>query len=361
MRYSELKNCDITTTSHVCPACNSHFLEKLEPNDSTDIAKIDFDYYLLCPNPDCFFMGSPHCCQVDLIYKNLTLLGMTMIDFTSNKDVVYTGEEVIFTIRLIGYDITAFRWDFGDGYTGNTSDKKINHIYKLPGDYSVNLNITDNISKTDKNIFKPGMIKVRQYESPKASMILDGKIIADLPIYYYNKAKITFDARGSFGSNIIKYEWSIFNSTDLSQPPYAEFEGELVDFEIRDIGKYTVRLSITNDRLNINHQVEPESLIIQKTAPAADMDADVRTGVVPLTVNFQYDPKDVGYHVDNVLWDFGDGTTCTDLNPTHTYMSSGTYDVILKVSNTISGITNTNTEKYEKFIDVLPMSYSYTT
>jgi PKD repeat protein len=33
------------------------------------------------------------------------------------------------------------------------------------------------------------------------------------------------------------------------------------------------------------------------------------------------------------LWDFGDGTTSTERNPTHRYTTAGTYEVTLDVSN----------------------------
>jgi PKD repeat protein len=38
-------------------------------------------------------------------------------------------------------------------------------------------------------------------------------------------------------------------------------------------------------------------------------------------------------------WDFGDGTTSTAQNPTHTYTAPGTYDVRLTVANTVGSDT----------------------
>ncbi|HEB62331.1 MAG TPA: PKD domain-containing protein, partial [Bacteroidetes bacterium] len=54
-------------------------------------------------------------------------------------------------------------------------------------------------------------------------------------------------------------------------------------------------------------------------------------------------------------WDFGDGNTSTDKNPTHTYTKSGKYTVVLKVDNK-------DDQTYSKEIEVadaLPV-FSYT-
>ena len=41
------------------------------------------------------------------------------------------------------------------------------------------------------------------------------------------------------------------------------------------------------------------------------------------TFNFETDLR----FIDSLLWDFGDGTTSTEEQPTHTYQSKGTYEV----------------------------------
>src|SRR5690606_39019477 len=43
------------------------------------------------------------------------------------------------------------------------------------------------------------------------------------------------------------------------------------------------------------------------------------------------------------LWDFGDGGTSTQVNPTHTYVANGVYNVSLSVTNS-SGCSNIYTK-----------------
>ncbi len=59
------------------------------------------------------------------------------------------------------------------------------------------------------------------------------------------------------------------------------------------------------------------------------MSADSYDGCTPLTVNFSNDTDPV--MVSACSWEFGDGSSSTDCNPTHTYTVPGCYDVVMKV------------------------------
>ena len=65
------------------------------------------------------------------------------------------------------------------------------------------------------------------------------------------------------------------------------------------------------------------------TSPVADFSASVTSGNAPLNVQF----TDLSLYSTSRIWNFGDGNTSTDQNPTHTYYEVGNYTVTLKVSN----------------------------
>ncbi len=66
------------------------------------------------------------------------------------------------------------------------------------------------------------------------------------------------------------------------------------------------------------------------TAPVADFSATPTSGTTPLTVSF----TDLSSgSPTNWAWNFGDGGTSTQRNPTHTYSTAGSYTVIVTVSN----------------------------
>ena len=90
------------------------------------------------------------------------------------------------------------------------------------------------------------------------------------------------------------------------------------------------------------------SLTSSRIAPIAAFKADVRSGFAPLTVKFSDDSK----MATSWAWDFGDGSTSTDKNPTHVFAAVGKYTVKLKVTNEIG-----NNEKIEtEFINVTPLA-----
>jgi PKD repeat protein len=68
--------------------------------------------------------------------------------------------------------------------------------------------------------------------------------------------------------------------------------------------------------------------------PDADFTADTTTGPASLTVNFT-DTSTGTY--DSWLWDFGDGGTSNEQNPTHVYYLSGTYTVSLTIGSPLYG------------------------
>jgi PKD repeat protein len=69
---------------------------------------------------------------------------------------------------------------------------------------------------------------------------------------------------------------------------------------------------------------------IPTNPPKADFSASVTSGTLPLTV--QFTDKSINSPT-SWIWTFGDGSTSTEQNPSHTYLNAGIYSVKLKVSN----------------------------
>ena len=67
--------------------------------------------------------------------------------------------------------------------------------------------------------------------------------------------------------------------------------------------------------------------------PYVSCDADVTTGNAPLTVHFTGIGNDPDGGTVTYSWNFGDGETSTEQNPTHTYQSPGNYVATLVVTD----------------------------
>ncbi|MDI6792580.1 MAG: PKD domain-containing protein [bacterium] len=105
-------------------------------------------------------------------------------------------------------------------------------------------------------------------------------------------------------------------------------------------GDYTVSLTVS-DTCGSDSETRTAYITVNGSTVAADFGSDTTTGCAPLTVNFS--DSSTG-DVLSWLWDFGDGTTSSDSNPSHIYPDSGTYTVSLTVSDTCGSDSETRTD-----------------
>jgi PKD repeat protein len=119
-----------------------------------------------------------------------------------------------------------------------------------------------------------------------------------------------------------------------------------------NLGTYYFKAGTTYN-INITAQPDPTSTCADavrltrttSAGPAADFTGDPVQGSAPLTV--QFTDRSIGM-MTAWSWDFGDGGTSTQRNPSHTYTSSGYYTVSL----TVSGAGGSNTKTRSQYIIV---------
>ncbi|AKB32995.1 cell surface protein [Methanosarcina siciliae HI350] len=96
-------------------------------------------------------------------------------------------------------------------------------------------------------------------------------------------------------------------------------------------GTYTVKLTISNslgsDSEEKTGYITVGSVVL---APEANFSADPTTGTAPLSVQFTDESTNTP---TSWTWDFGEGDTSNEQNPTHTYETIGTYTVKLIATN----------------------------
>ena len=105
-------------------------------------------------------------------------------------------------------------------------------------------------------------------------------------------------------------------------------------------------ISIDNDGGTAGDEITI-TLTTYGTKPIADFSAQPTTGNVPFTVEFN---DESSYGINSWNWDFGDGNTSTDENPSNLYLAEGKYTVTLIVTNYYSSDTAVKAE----YINAVP-------
>ncbi len=109
-------------------------------------------------------------------------------------------------------------------------------------------------------------------------------------------------------------------------------------------GSYTVSLTVSGPDTSATI-TKKDYIAVYKTAIIANFGSDISSGVLPLTVSFSDSSQG---DITTWAWDFGDGSTSTEKNPSHTYENAGSYTVSL----TVSGLGGSDTITKENYITV---------
>ena len=143
------------------------------------------------------------------------------------------------------------------------------------------------------------------------------------------KAPLVVEFMGSDSSDddsIVSYHWDFGNgdTAEMTNPQYT-FEEE---------GNYEVTLTVTdNEGLSSTSNAILISVLPSNTAPVALAEADVTSGEVPLAVQFTGSNSTDDTEVVNYFWNFGNGETSDEANPSMVFTQEGNYTVVLVVED----------------------------
>jgi plastocyanin len=137
-------------------------------------------------------------------------------------------------------------------------------------------------------------------------------------------------AKDDAGKEVTKdvvYEWDFGDG--------ATGTGQTASHAYSASGTYTVKLTVktaaqakeTNPKLESKQTAQIE--ITVKAALSVAISASVTEGPAPLDVSFTAEVQGTAASYN---WDFGDGSTSTEANPTHTFTAEGSYTVKLVVT-----------------------------
>lgn len=231
------------------------------------------------------------------------------VDFKADRTRASVNQYIHFT-DLSTNNPSDWKWNFGDGTSGTGQNP--DHAYRQPGTYSVTLTASDvytSISHTKRNY-------ITVVNTPHAEFSADRtKGITPFTV------KFTDLSTGSPTG----WTWDFGDgSTSSEQNPTHVYTTSGTS----STSTYTVSLTATN--ANGNDARNKLDYITVTQTPIAEFTVDSRQGKAPFIVKF----RDLSAGNPTAwLWEFGDGSTSTEQNPTHLYPFEGAYDVRLTVSN----------------------------
>lgn len=212
----------------------------------------------------------------------------------------------------------SFEWNFGNGQTFSGANPP-DQVYPNNGTYSVTLQQTDE-NGCSSTVTMTDLIEVSPLIVGFEADILEG--CEELQVNFTD----TSSSPNPIDNPITSWQWDFGNGNTYSgqnPPPQLFSEGEYTVTLVVSTDGGCQETAITQDYIQVG--VPPQaSFTYTPTSECAKSDFEFESTV---TVPVPYDEEDIRYE-----WDFGDGGTATDPNPTYNYpIDTGYFDVQLIV------------------------------
>jgi len=242
---------------------------------------------------------------IDSITRIVQIVTNPIAEFTTQP--VCEGKNMIFLNQSTNTNWnsnSSYLWDFG--YGGATSLLYSPTIsYPFPGNYNVSLIVTNaNNLYTCRDTV---VYSTEVYPNPQINFTFEDACLNDT-IQFTNLTQ----------GDILNYVWNFGDNsfTNIVNPKHKYSAPGTYDVSLTAV---TENFCIDTVTRSIN--IFPTAIVI--------FTPDIRSGCIPLTVNFTDNTNTNGVAW---FWDFGDGTTSTNQNVSHTYNTVGIFDVSLEIT-----------------------------
>jgi gliding motility-associated-like protein len=201
-----------------------------------------------------------------------------------------------------------YTWDFGLGAINSTSDTAAKEqVYSKAGTYTVRLKVTDGTYQDSTSTV------ITIFGGPAANFTAD-KVYGCPPLL------VKFTSTSVAGESEIKS-----TSWDFRNGDYKE--GSPVQYTYNSTGTYDVILRVT-DKNGCYSVLESDKLISVTDKPKVNFAASDTFACSP-PLNVTYTNLSTGSSVMSYKWDFGNGSTSTDISNSSVYSAEGSYNVKL--------------------------------
>ena len=220
------------------------------------------------------------------------------------------SDTIYFTDNSI--DAVSWLWDFGDGDTSNIQNPS--HKYNAVGVFDVTLTVYDQDNYYDTITH---VIEIYPNNIPP---VADFSFIPVEP-KQGNLVEFTDLSTDSDGSVVFRlWDFGDGESSNLQNPTHV----------YQDHGTFTINLTVNDDDGNISYK-EKEITILENIKPVALFTYTPSSPTNADIIDFTDLSSDSDGNVVSWLWDFGEGNSSTEQNPSHRFYTHGNYTVSLTV------------------------------
>ena len=246
------------------------------------------------------------------LFIGLVSFAQLKADFTADQPAGCSPLLVSFSNTTIGASANVtYKWDFGNG---NSSTKKdAGATYFDEKTYTVTLTATDGGQTSSKTM------TITVYKKPVVNFSASpAKGCSPLPVAF------TSSSTAGDGS-IASYFW------DFGDGATQGTSESQISHTYNFAQKTTVSLTVTNNHGCFN-TLEKKQIVEVLGSMKGGFSAS-KTVLCAVNETTTFNNTSTGPGILSYAWDFGDGKTSTDKNPTHAYDKKGVYTVTLTVKN----------------------------
>jgi subtilisin family serine protease len=222
--------------------------------------------------------------------------------------------------------VVAWAWEFGDGATETGSS--VSHTYPAPGTYTVQLTVTDDdgASATAANQIFMGVMYVKDLEGWSETGRANRW-------QAFLEVSVADNQGGPVEGATVSVAWSGATGGSDSQVTDAEGVAAFATGSIKGEGNVTFAVTgISHPSMIHDPTLDVEQSLVVGP-PNVPPQADFVESCGAQECAFTDRSTDPDGTVVSWLWDFGDGATSTEQNPTHSYETSGDRFVTLTVTD----------------------------
>jgi PKD repeat protein len=234
-----------------------------------------------------------------------------------------------------------FAWDFGDGTTKQGIMNPV-HRYEEGGIYHVVLTVIDD-SQTECNSSKD-IITIQVAESPTAEAGEDKVVCAHTQVVFDGSKSTDVDGQ------VNAFYWDFGDGAQASGPTTTH--------SYPKSGEYTVTLTIVGDEIGNCDNTDTDFLkVTVHEAPTADAGENLKS-CPDKNIKFDSAASTSSSEIIQYNWDFGDGTSSNQPNPTHSYTQPGVYQVKLKITDDSGTSCNVSEDSKVVTINAAPEAHA---